>query len=184
MQAAGHFVPQTNATIDLGSSSERWKRLHCNGVHYNGDSTDANNLDDYEEGTWTPVLRIEGQGSNCATDDDHGHYVKVGKVVHCWGQTRLNGTPSGRGTSNAIELRGFPFAHRSGYDKVSHDVRVHGWETGSTYGGDLTFIMRMLVNEQYARIEALQAGYNGTRNASVTMQDNTLYNFSFTYEVA
>ena len=103
-------------------------------------------LDSYEEGTWTPTIRIEGQGSNCVTDEDYGHYVKVGKVVHCWGQNRLNGTPSGRGTSNAIELRGFPFAHRSGYDKVSHDVRVHGWETGSTYGSDLTFIMRMLTS--------------------------------------
>ena len=96
----------------------------------------------------------------------------------------MDGTPSGRSTSNAIELRGFPFAHRSGYDKISHDVRVHGWRTDSTYGSSLTFIMRMLVNQQFARIEALQPGHNGTRNASLTMQDNTHYGFSFTYEVA
>jgi len=165
-------------------SNERLRFIESGGISFNGDTAAANALDDYEEGTWTPTIRVEGQGSNAVTDEDYGHYVKVGKVVHCWGQTRLDGTPAGRSTGAAIELRGFPFAHRSGYDKISHDVRVHGWRTDSTYGGDITFIMRMLSGQQLARIEALQAGYDGTRNASLTMQDNTLYGFSFTYEVA
>ena len=72
--------------------------------------------------------------------------------------------------------------HRHGYDKVSHDVRVGNWETGSTYGSDITYIMRMIANAQYFRIEALQAGYNGTRNASLFMINNTNIKLAFTYE--
>ena len=103
-------------------------------------------------------------------------------MVHCTGSFQLNGTPSERSTSRAIELRGFPYMHKHGYDKISSDIRVTGWETGSTYGTDIYFLMRMIANNQYARIEVIEQSYNGTRNASPVMIDNMLVYFSFTYQ--
>jgi hypothetical protein len=43
------------------------------------DSSDANTLDDYEEGTWTPTLNSFGGTSLSAS----GTYTKVGRFVYC-----------------------------------------------------------------------------------------------------
>ena len=42
-------------------------------------STDANTLDDYEEGTWVPV-DVSGAGLNITVND--AKYTKIGRVVH------------------------------------------------------------------------------------------------------
>ena len=39
----------------------------------------------------------------------------------------------------------------------------------------------MLSGQQYARIELVEQSYNGTRNASVVMQDEMQVLFTFTY---
>jgi hypothetical protein len=45
-----------DAAIDLGADSVRFKDLYLSGGVYLGGTGAANKLDDYEEGTWTPVL--------------------------------------------------------------------------------------------------------------------------------
>jgi len=44
-------------------------------------STDANTLDDYEEGTWTPNLTGDGGGSGQTYTAQTGTYTKIGRVV-------------------------------------------------------------------------------------------------------
>jgi hypothetical protein len=73
-------------------------------------SSDANTLDDYEEGTWTPAL----QGSSTAgtytydTDRTGGTYTKIGNTVLIRGVIRVSGTTSA-GSGNA-QITGLPFA--------------------------------------------------------------------------
>ena len=139
-------------------------------------------LNDYEEGSWTPSVTIETQAaSESPIDNINAHYVKVGNIVHTFGDFQFNGTPTVANTSRAIELRGFPYQHKHGYDKVSGDIRVTGYDT-ATYGTDTYFLMRMIANNQYCRIEAIELSYNGTRNASPVIQNNMRVMFSFTYE--
>jgi hypothetical protein len=45
-----------DASIDLGSGTQRFKDLYLSGGVYLGGTVAANKLDDYEEGTWTPTL--------------------------------------------------------------------------------------------------------------------------------
>lgn len=45
-------------------------------------STDANTLDDYEEGTWTPAFSISGGGSMAFTLLE-AKYTKIGRLVFC-----------------------------------------------------------------------------------------------------
>lgn len=45
-------------------------------------STDANTLDDYEEGTWTPAFSISGGGSMTFTVIE-AKYTKIGRLVFC-----------------------------------------------------------------------------------------------------
>jgi len=70
-----------DAAISLGYSGSRFKDLYLSGGAYLGGTVAANLLDDYEAGTWTPV--IAGQtttGTGTYTDQD-GLYTKVGNLV-------------------------------------------------------------------------------------------------------
>jgi len=72
-------------------------------------SSDANTLDDYEEGTFTPTLTGSGGGAGTYTARD-GIYVKVGKMVtvNFWIYSNTKNTLSGN-----ITLTGLPFASSS-----------------------------------------------------------------------
>jgi hypothetical protein len=71
-------------------------------------SSNANTLDDYEEGTWTPSLG--GTGSNptgTAGGTNVGHYVKVGRAVHIRANITFSAITGGSGDAR---IGGFPFA--------------------------------------------------------------------------
>jgi hypothetical protein len=74
-------------------------------------STDANTLDDYEEGTWTPVLGGSGGTSGQTYSVQQGEYLKIGKWVFVEGRLVL--TVLGTITTNA-QIQGLPFTSKSG----------------------------------------------------------------------
>lgn len=47
-------------------------------------SADVNTLDDYEEGTWTPVLSFGGVSTGIVYNNQVGTYVKIGKLVNVY----------------------------------------------------------------------------------------------------
>jgi len=67
-------------------------------------SSDANTLDDYEEGTWTPTVTPSSGSLTAYTSS--GVYVKVGKLVTITGDFQLTtvGTASGN-----VSVGGVPF---------------------------------------------------------------------------
>lgn len=67
-------------------------------------SSDANTLDDYEEGAWTPQVTIGG--SNVSTSMSDVRYTKIGRVVCIAGMVNF---ASGTGTGS-IKVTGLPFA--------------------------------------------------------------------------
>jgi len=90
--------------IDIGGGSNRFKDLYLSGGVYLGGTGNANKLDDYEEGTWTPVYTAD---SGAATYNiQTGSYVKVGKLVTVIGELQAS-----RNTlSGAVTITGLPFA--------------------------------------------------------------------------
>ena len=62
-------------------------------------STDANTLDDYEEGAWTPAC------PNISVSGSEGKYTKVGRMVTVQGFVTFPTTSD----SNDIEISGLPF---------------------------------------------------------------------------
>ena len=72
-----------------------------------GGSGSANTLDDYEEGTWTPVITPETQSAASITVDV-AEYTKVGRLVSIVFQIEINSI-SGGTDARAIELTGMPF---------------------------------------------------------------------------
>ena len=72
-------------------------------------SADANTLDDYEEGTWTPTVTAES-GSYTTIFSPRGTYTKIGRVVTLTYYFQVNNKGTG---SNACILSSLPFASKS-----------------------------------------------------------------------
>ena len=86
---------------------ERFRIRSTGGITFNGDTADANALDDYEEGTWTGLLN----GGNFSATQTNFVYTKIGR------QVTVNGTMtafSSSSNSSNIELTGLPFSTASG----------------------------------------------------------------------
>ena len=139
--AGNNFGSEIRAdnTVDVGSSSYRFKDLYLSGdiAHkdaagnarllydksanllgnagtylygfgvYLGGTGSANLLDDYEEGTWTPEVRISNSTVGITYDNRHGFYTKIGRVVHLNGTVTLTNKGSNTGS---IFLHGQPFS--------------------------------------------------------------------------
>jgi len=72
-------------------------------------SSDANTLDDYEEGTWTPVLTFATPGTSSFTYIRQlATYVKVGQLVNVHFVIQLGGFSKGT-ASGDLQLTGLPF---------------------------------------------------------------------------
>jgi hypothetical protein len=72
-------------------------------------SSDANTLDDYEEGTWTPAITGATTAGTYVYEAARtgGRYTKIGRVVQVWGVIRISSiTVAGTG---GLNISGFPF---------------------------------------------------------------------------
>ena len=117
-----------DAVISLGSGGTRFTDLYLSGGVYLGGTGSANHLDDYEEGTWTPV--IFAASGNFTSTTGSGRYTKIGNTVHCWGYSRVTNVSGG---TNIGGFSGLPFAsindsfpagNRGGLGIVREDQRT------------------------------------------------------------
>jgi len=69
-------------------------------------SADANTLDDYEEGTYTPTI-IASSGNDHTYTTQQAGYTKIGNLVHCFFKVVINSLGTSSGGS---ALGGLPFA--------------------------------------------------------------------------
>jgi len=67
-------------------------------------SSNANTLDDYEEGTWTPASSSAMTGTYGAS----GKYTKIGNSVYCTGTMSYTGL-----TGSDVTISGLPFTNGS-----------------------------------------------------------------------
>ena len=74
-----------------------------------GGTGSANALDDYEEGTWTPVYSSTGGLPSSVTyDRQNGYYYKIGGVVHIWWTLRTDAINT-TGMFGDFFVSGLPF---------------------------------------------------------------------------
>jgi hypothetical protein len=83
-------------------------------------STDANTLDDYEEGTWTPALRGSGSAGSYAASVG-GRYIKIGKQVYIWGEVSI----SNKGSWTGSVLFSLPFGVDTTYGTGAVRSQLH-----------------------------------------------------------
>jgi len=94
-----------DAGIDLGISSVRFKDLYLSGGVFLGGTGSANQMDSYEEGNWTPVLRGESGTEPTQGTTVSAKYVKIGQFVHIEARMVITTDNGGSG----LEVAGLPF---------------------------------------------------------------------------
>lgn len=106
--------PNTDNANDLGSATKRWQDLYLSGGVYLGGTTSANFLDDYEKGTFT--LNVGGSylvPLSGTPSSYYAEYVKIGRVVHVFGQITGSSLSIDGGTGTGYIIFGsgaLPFA--------------------------------------------------------------------------
>src|ERR1043166_4552446 len=82
-------------------------------------SSDANTLDDYEEGSFTPALTFDNVAVGMTFAAQSGRYQKIGKWVYVTGYVALTAKGSSTGTA---ELTGLPFT--SANNGIYHPLTI------------------------------------------------------------
>jgi hypothetical protein len=99
-------------------------------------SADANTLDDYEEGTFTPNITFGGGSTGITYGQRVGYYVKIGRVVHVNCYILLSNKGSSTG---AIAFTGFPFTANNASDAYN-TLSFYCGSATSTSGSYMCYI--------------------------------------------
>ena len=142
-------------------------------------SSDANTLDDYEEGNWTPTLTAGTAPSSVSYNGRLGRYTKIGRQVTVSCSIQVNSVTGGSGD---FYISGLPFT------VFSSDVHFNGglflgqinWGSSRT-----SVIVDTGQNETNIYVYALGSGLSPTGIPLSEVADTNDYmNFNLTYFAA
>jgi len=133
------------------------------GVALGGTAT-ANILDDYEEGTWTPVLGgVSTNPTSVTYGAQVGTYTKIGNMVYA--SFYLEITAHSGGSGDGL-LRGLPYnvSNYTGYDYAGGFAKAQIYSQGSYSSGRNTFTLTARKNNSYLTFRQ----YGGTSSTGMT----------------
>ena len=148
-------------------------------------TTTSELLDDYEEGTWTPIYEPEDGAFASVTYDPltFGRYTKIGRLCHAWGFIRTDAITLGT-AANDVYISGFPVTAKFGTAtaNVGSITNVNAW------AGEYPSSMRMDTNTGSKAVLFYRTASAGIDSISkvgdlgLGASDNRVY-FTITYEV-
>ena len=147
-------LDKRDAAIDLGYPSGRFRNLYLSGGAHIGGTSTANELDDYEEGVWTPTIHQGGFGITVSM----AKYTKIGRQVTILTDSALTGS----GNSSDLIIGGLPFTNSYlGY--ASGAGYTQFWPGANhftpTVGASGTLVRFMTGAGAYYDANAFSAGY-------------------------
>ena len=139
-------------------------------------SSNANTMDDYEEGTFTPAFTFASGSVTYSTQE--GSYIKIGRLVHCTMAFVLSGVSSPTGS---VGISGLPFTNGSG----------QGFVAGASIGliRSLTASLAFVRAYVDSNSTTMSIAVNATNTGGATLQGSdlqagTLFYLSVTYQSA
>ena len=127
-------------------------------------SSDANTLDDYEEGTWTPATVASGYTISSSS----GVYTKVGRLVHCRFIIRFSAVGAG---NSSVSITGYPFTNSS--------VATPGSGRDNSTTGAI-YVCSIDDSTTVGNINSYSGIANGSARTFTTSEN---YIFSITYQI-
>ena len=146
------------------------------GMTFNAETAAANTLDDYEEGTFTPVLTGTTSASGQGYDTQSGIYTKVGDMVFINIYIDLNAKGS---ISGFLKITGLPFTnagHAAPLTVSAQQVAALSPRqvTGPVYGSSA--FLYLFLQKQSVATSDVQMDVND-------INDSSILNFSGCYKV-
>jgi hypothetical protein len=124
-------------------------------------STDANTLDDYEEGIWTPAVNLLGTLTYAV---QLGWFVKVGKLVTVGIYISASSTDTTQDGA-AMQISGLPYAHVNSIRANSTAAIMTEKMKGPSSPTAPNFFFVMGVSND-TKLNVMQSNYNGTISQS------------------
>jgi hypothetical protein len=158
---------QSATTISVGNAAPSSSGAGITFPATQSASSDANTLDDYEEGSWTPIV-----GGTAAYVIQQGKYVKIGRQVTVAGYIAITSL----GTGSNVRISGLPFTCTN---YGGNDASVTIWS--NLVSSFVCLTGNVEESAATVRFIGLTAG-NITNQAGVTVfQDNSAIAFTGTY---
>lgn len=145
-------------------------------------SSDPNTLDDYEEGTWTPVFESNNSSAGITYTSRYGYYVKIGTTVF----VNVGITLSNKGANTTgCRVTGIPFAGEPRADEsatLSINIlnNTNGGSTGNVSGWSTSWFRSQSDNFSW-RQAIYSAGIILTDFLNSSNLNNLIVQFSGTY---
>ena len=92
-------------------------------------SSDANTLDDYEEGTWTPAFANQG---TLVFDIRNGRYTKIGNMVFAQFHIDISSTGT---ASGGLTFTNLPFAAKNASAEYGTSTALHAYSWTTARAG-------------------------------------------------
>ena len=120
MGAGGRIQFFTSGSEKMRITPDGYQRMATGtkGIQFNGDTAAANALNDYEEGTFTPVIVGGSTAGTCTYTSQTASYTKIGNCVFF----RVDVIWTGHNGTGGIQITGLPFTPASNYN-TSPSVR-------------------------------------------------------------
>ena len=173
--------PVADGTHDLGDNTLSWRKVYTDNILFNGDSADANALDDYEEGTWTPqFFDATSGGVQAGVATATGIYVKVGSLVNLTCEINVNSL-SGITMGDAVILRNLPFPTKASTSNMYPPIVV-GYATALNITAGTSLAGYLNSNgSSYGVLTAFDAAGGITDLSFTELSDNANLTMSMTY---
>jgi hypothetical protein len=130
-------TPSFATTIGVGAATASASGAGITFPATQSASTDANTLDDYEEGTWTPTV-----GGNSTYSLQEGTYTKIGNLVNLYGRIII----SSIGTGSTSRITGLPFNAAGGDYSGSVSYRSSLVATVASIAPEIGSVSASLIN--------------------------------------
>lgn len=179
-------TPSFTSTIGVGGATASASGAGITFPATQSASTDANTLDDYEEGTFTPTYL--GSTTNPTVTYDAmtgGKYTKIGRMVFAYGSIRTDAVTGGSG---ALRLGGLPFtvASATGSKLDTRSGVIIGRSGG--FNTDNPSSANTVEGETYCEVWYRTTANGGSTQSEITdlqnSADSNLIMFSVFYEAA
>ena len=155
LPAAGGI--QATTTVSVGDATPSTSGAGITFPATQSASSDANTLDDYEEGTWTPSL-----GGNTTYNAASGNYIKIGKMVYVEGNIWVNSI----GTGSTSTVSGLPFTSATQTTNSRGGLHVNSFYSAAN---NVTYI------SLYINSAATTAQFQSTTTAATSVATNGIF---------
>ena len=179
------FTIKANADVEIGKGNlvigTSGKGIDFSATSDGSGTMTSEVLDDYEEGTWTPVLEgaVTAGDYTYDTTRTSGRYTKVGNLVTVNGAIRVSTvTTAGAGAAYIVGLPFAPLAPTSYPRRPGSCLMQSGFtSTGSVF---------VVVQATAAHLGLYEQTTTSISNIDITNADlvNSVYAFSMTYDTA